>query len=76
MFLRFSIAPCNNLCKRLYPLSDGVPSDEAHCCTPDSHRARLAEAVEHSDLIVTVRTGQALLGRNPMHKEQSWLSEQ
>jgi CspA family cold shock protein len=22
---------------------DGVPSDEAHCCTPDSHCARLAE---------------------------------
>jgi hypothetical protein len=40
-------------------------SDEARCCIPDAHRARLAETAELPDLIVSVRADQAIAWAQP-----------
>jgi CspA family cold shock protein len=42
-----------------------VPSDEAHCSTPDPHHARLAETANSSDLMVSVRAAQATAWAQP-----------
>jgi CspA family cold shock protein len=65
-FLAAVSLPCMSGSNTPYQDCDGIPSDEAHCSTPDSHRARLAKTAELSVLIVSFARPWHSPGRNPI----------